>query len=194
MIETKTTSARSGSDQFRHVMKSIGGLLLCLMLVGCASDGPQASVSPAPDKARKAADKQAREDIMEAVFRQMCQPEPVEKDLSRPVNQDHKVYFLSINFWYNPSAELLKRLNNLGAPVKPITAGEWRGDFIYDRMTGERGAAFYIERITVLSDDEADVDAVIRPGGPKSARGWFYRLHRKDGRWVVARETWKWMS
>jgi hypothetical protein len=80
------------------------------------------------------------------------------------VNQDHKVYFLSIGSWYSPSAELLKRLNNLGTPVKPITAGEWRGGFIYDQMTGERGAAFYIERITVLSDDEADVDAVVRPG------------------------------
>ncbi len=131
---------------------------------------------------------------MEAVVRHMSQPGSTAKDISRPVNRDHKVYFLSISQWYDPRADFLKRLNNLGAPVKPISAGEWRGQFIYDRVTGEKGAAFYIERITMRSDEEADVDVVIHPGGPRSSCGWFYRLNRKDGRWVVARETWKWIS
>jgi hypothetical protein len=176
-------------------MRSICGLLLCLTLVGCASDGPQASgPQSAQDKPRAASEKQQREDIMEAVFRHMCQPSPVEKDLSRPVTRDHKVYFLSTSVWTDPPPAFLKRLNNLDAPVRPIAAGEWSGEFIYDRETRERGAAFYIEYITMVSDEEANVDAVIQPGGRRSSCGWFYRLHRKDGKWVVARETWKWIS
>jgi hypothetical protein len=133
-----------------------------------------------------------REDIMEAVFRHMCQP--IEKDLSRPVNREHKVYFLSTSVWSDPPRAFLNRLNNLGTPVKPIAAAQWSGEFIYDRETGARGAAFYIKDITLHSDDEADVDAVVHPGGRRSSCGWFYHLQRKDGKWVVARETWKWIS
>ena len=40
-------------------------------------------------------------------------------------------------------------------------------------------------RTTMLSKDEADVEAEIRPGGGKSASGSIYRVTRKGGRWVV---------
>jgi hypothetical protein len=78
--------------------------------------------------------------------------------------------------------------------VKPISAGKWRGQFIYDPVTGERGAAFDIGRITVRAEQEADVDVVINLGGSRKSCGWFYRLSRKDNKWVVTQETWKWMS
>ncbi len=187
MIETKTPSAGPAPNQFDHAMRSLCGLLLCVTLAGCVSSTP-----PAPGKAHAASDQQLREDITEAVLRHMCQPGPT--DISHPLTREHKVYFLSISQWYDPRAGFLKRLNDLGAPVKPISAGEWSGGFIYDRATRERGAAFQIDRITMLSDDEADVDAVVQPGGPRSSCGWFYRLNRKDGKWVVARERWKWVS
>ena len=194
MKELKTPSARPGLD-FDHMLKTICALLLCLTLVGCASGGREASAPPtAQDKPSGVSDQQVREDIMEAVFRHMCQPGPVEKDLSRPVTRDHKVYFLSTSVWSDLPPSFLKRLDNLGAPVKPIAAAQWSGDFVYDRATGERGAAFSIGRITLRSNDEADVDAVVQPGGRRNSCGWFYRLYRKDGRWMVTQETWKWMS
>jgi hypothetical protein len=174
-------------------MRTICALLLCLTLVGCASSEQQTStVRTAQDQPRAVSDQQLREDITEAVLRHMCQPGPA--DISHPITREHKVYFLSISQWYDPRAGFLKRLNDLGAPVKPISAGEWSGGFIYDRATRERGAAFQIDRIAMLSDDEADVDAVVQPGGPRSSCGWFYRLNRKDGKWVVVREKWKWVS
>ena len=194
-MNEKTNSTTLARRWFDYVLKSICGLLLGLTLAGCASGERQSStVRAAQDQPRAVSDQQVREDIMEAVFRHMCQPGPVEKDLSRPVTRDHKVYFLSTSVWSDPPPRFLKRLNNLGVPVKPIAAAQWSGDFVYDRSTGERGAAFSIGRITLLSDEEADVEAVVQPGGRKSSAGWFYRLNRKDGRWVVVRETWKWVS
>src|SRR5436190_2258617 len=160
-MNEKTTSTSPGWKQFAHALKGFCGLLLCLTMAGCVSSEPQTStVRAAQDKPSGVSDQQVREDIMEAVFRHMCQPAPVEKDLSRPVTRDHKVYFLSTSVWSDPPPSFLKRLNNLGAPVKPIAAAQWSGDFVYDRATGERGAAFSIERVTLRADDEADVDAV----------------------------------
>ena len=131
---------------------------------------------------------------MEAVFRHMARPGKVENDISRPITSEHKVYFLNVGVWFDPRPEFLKRLNDLGVPVKPISAGKWRGQYIYDPVTGERGAAFDIGRITVRAEQEADVDVVINPGGSRKSCGWFYRLSRKDNKWVVTQETWKWMS
>ena len=194
-MNEKSTSTTLARGQFDPAMKSICGLLLCLALAGCASGGRESStVRGAQDQPRAASDQQVREDIMEAVFRHMCQPGPVEKDVSRPVTRDHKVYFLSTSAWSDPPPRFLKRLSNLGVPVKPIAAAQWSGDFVYDRATGARGAAFSIGRITLLSDEEADVEAVVQPGGRRSSAGWFYRLHRHDGKWAVTRETWKWVS
>ena len=195
MIETNNPAATLWPHSFRHAIRSIYGLFLLLTLVGCASGGRQASEPPpAQGDARSASDIQLREDIMEAVFRHMCRPAAVENDIRHPVTRDHKVYFISTSSWGDPRPAFLKRLNDLSAPVKPIAAAEWSGGFIYDRETRERGAAFYIKNATLHSTDEADVDAIIHPGGSGKSCGWFYHLNRKDGKWVVTRETWKWMS
>lgn len=177
-------------------MKSLYVLSVCLVLIGCASREPQTATAPlANGETRGASEKASRDDIMEAVFRHMCEPGPVDQDLSsHHVGKDHKVYFLSVSPWHDPRADFMKRLGNLSAPVRPISAVEWKGQFMHDRATGERGAAFYIQSVIMLSNDEADVEAVMNLGGPKGSYGWFYRLARKDGRWTVVQERWKWVS
>src|SRR5690348_7618519 len=65
---------------FAH-MKSHAFTLTLFFLLGCASE--QRIVTTDHD------------DIAEAVFRHMCQPEPVEEDDSHNVNQIHKVYFFA---------------------------------------------------------------------------------------------------
>jgi hypothetical protein len=65
---------------------------------------------------------------------------------------------------------------------------------IYDKVSGEGGAAFYVERISMLSQDEAEVEAVIHPEGGLSASGLIYRVSRKSGKWTVISENLKWIS
>jgi hypothetical protein len=176
-------------------MKILSFLFLCLVLIGCASTEPEAVITPlAVTELLGAPTGEERDSIMESVFRHMCQPEPVEKDVSHNVNRVHKVYFLMVGDSHDPSPEFLKRLSGLNAPVKPISEGKWKSFFIYDRVTGERGAAFYVKRITMISRDEADVEAVIHPGGGLSASGPIYRVTRKDGRWIITGERLKWIS
>ena len=170
----------------RH-LASIIALCLCF---GCTSSHHD-RITPLQNDARSL---EGREDIIEVVFRHMCQPEPVEKDVSHNVNLVHKFYFLAVGDSQDPSPELLKRLGDLKSPVKPISAGEWREFFIFDKVTGERGAAFYVRSISRRSRDDCEVEAVIHPGGGLSASGPIYRVTRKNGKWVVVGERLKWIS
>jgi hypothetical protein len=166
-------------------MRLLLPILVCLLCIGCSTDR-HAHITPLQNDARSL---EGREDIVEAVFRHMCQPEPVEKEVSHNVNLVHKVYFLAVRDSQDPSPELLKRLADLKAHVKPISAGEWRGFFIYDKMTGERGAAFYIRSISMRSRDDAEVEA-----GGLNASGPVYRVRLKSGKWRVVGESLKWIS
>ena len=165
-------------------------LLVCLLFAGCATHRND-RITPLQSDARSL---EGREDIIEVVFRHMCQPEPVEKEVSHDVNLVHKVYFLAVGDSQDPNPELLKHLADLKSPVKPISAGEWKDFFIYDKATGERGAAFYVRSISMLSNDDCEVEAVLHPGGGLSASGPIYRVKRKSGRWVVISERLKWIS
>ena len=164
--------------------------LICLLCIGCTSDR-RTQITPLQNDARSL---EGRDDIIEAVFRHMCQPEPVEKEVSHNVNLVHKVYFLGLGDSQDPSPELLKRLANMKSPVKPISAGEWKDFFIYDKTTGERGAAFYVHSISMRSQDDAEVEAVIHPGGGLSASGPVYRVARRNARLVVISQRLKWIS
>lgn len=161
-------------------MKSLPFILTCLFLFGCAS--PQLPAVADHDN------------IAEVVFRHMCQPEPVEKDVGHSVHREHEVYFLSFGDSTDPNPEFMRRFSDFKTPVKPISAGVWRGMLIYDKVSGENGAAFYVERISMLSQDEAEVEAVIHPEGGLSASGLIYRVSRKSGKWTVTSEKLKWIS
>ncbi len=124
----------------------------------------------------------------------MCQPEPVEKGVSQSVHRVNEVYFLSFGDSADPNPEFMRRFSDFEIPVKPISAGVWRGRFIYDKVSGEGGAAFYVKDIFMLSRDEAEVVAIIRPEGGLSASGMVYRVFRKSGKWTVISESVKWIS
>lgn len=178
-------------------MKILTLPFLCLLLVGCAPSrlNRETVITPLPSpELLGASNAQERDSIMKAVFRHMCQPKPVEEDVSHDVNRVHKVYFIGLGGSIDPSLEFLGGLSDLAAPVKPISAGEWRNFFIYDRISGQRGAAFYVMSITMISKDEADVEGMIHPGGGLSASGPVYRVIRKEGRWVIAGARLKWVS
>jgi len=164
---------------FAH-MKSLAFTVTLLFLLGCASQ--QRIVTTDHD------------DIAEAVFRHMCQPEPVEEDVSHNVNQIHKVYFFAFGDSADPTPEFMSRFSDFKVPVKPLSAGVWREMFVYDRVSGERGAAFYIEKVTMLGRDKAEVEAVLHPGGGLSASGPVYRISRRSGKWIVTGEKLKWIS
>ena len=175
----------------RHaVMRHLTTIIALCVCVGCASSRHDQITTPQNDTRSL----EGHEDIIEVVFRHMCQPEPVEEDVSHNVNLVHKVYFFAVGGSQDPSPELLKRLGDLKSPVKPISAGEWKDFFIYDRVTGERGAAFYVRSISMCSQDDCEVEAVIHPGGGLSASGPIYRLTRKNGKWTVVSERLKWIS
>jgi hypothetical protein len=161
-------------------LKRLPFLLTCLFLSGCASHQLTAVAD--------------HDNIAEAVFRHMCQPEPVEKDVSPSAHQAHEVYFLSFGDSTDPNPEFLRRFSDFKIPVKPISAGVWRGRLIYDKVSGEGGAAFYVKDILMLSQDEAEVVAVIHPEGGLSASGLVYRVYRKSGKWTVISENIKWIS
>ena len=161
-------------------MKSLPFILTCLFLFGCASHQLTAVAD--------------HDDIAEAVFRHMWQPEPVEKGVSHSVQQVHEVYFLSFGDSTDPNPKFMSRFSDFKIPVKPISAGVWRGRLIYDKVSGEGGAAFYVKDIFMLSQDEAEVVAVIHPEGGLSVSGLVYRVFRKSGKWTVISENIKWIS
>src|SRR5690348_5545510 len=103
-------------------MRHLATIIALCLCIGCASSHHD-QITPLQNDARSL---EGREDIIEVVFRHMCQPEPVEEDVSHNVNLVHKVYFLALGDSQDPSPELLKRLDDLKSPVKPITAGVWR--------------------------------------------------------------------
>ena len=88
----------------------------------------------------------------------------------------------------------MRRFSDFIIPVKPISAGVWRELFIYDKVSGEGGAAFYVKEIFMLNQDEVEVVAVIHPEGGLSASGLVYRVFRKSGKWTVISEKLKWIS
>jgi len=169
-------------------MRILSLLFLCVVLIGCASTESkrEAVITPLPaTELLGASSADERDSIMESVFRHMCQ-EPLEKD--------YKVYFLGVGYSHDPTPEFLKRLSELNAPVKPISVGKWGRFYIYDRLTRERGIAIYIRRITMISGDEAEVEARIDSGGRLSASGPIYSVTRKNGRWVVTGTRIGWIS
>lgn len=161
-------------------MKSLPFILTCIFLSGCVSH--QLTVVSDHD------------DIAEAVFRHMWQPEPVEQDVSHSDHRAHEVYFLAFGDSTDPNPEFMRRFSDFKIPVKPISAGVWRGKFIYDKASGEGGAAFHVKEIFMFNQDEGEVVAVIHPEGGLSASGLVYRVSRKSGKWAVISENVRWIS
>jgi hypothetical protein len=187
-------------EALRWVMRLLLGATLLWVCIGCSSY-KTSYITPVPDKASeprtiavgRAPTATEREEIREAVFRQMCRPRAEELDLSHHVNLAHKVYFLAVDSWNDPSPALLKRFGDLKARVRPISCATNRGGFIVDRETGQRGAAFCVSRVSVQSPTGAEVAAILDPGGPLQASGPAFRLAKNNGRWTVVSSWLLWI-
>jgi hypothetical protein len=132
-------------------------------------------------------------DIAEALFRHLAQPAQVNDPDSHGVNLAHKVYFLQLDS-RDADASFLSRLKDLTVPVEPLSASVCMNSYRYDRETGQRGAAFYIQNIRLLGRNKAEAEADMNPGGVLRGSGFTYRLARKAGKWVVVGEKLRWIS
>jgi hypothetical protein len=158
-------------------------LLPLLVAVGLVCTSCQTPLTPASAE---------YSNIAEALFRHLAQPAPVNDPDSHGVNLAHHVYFLQLDS-QDPDTSFLSRLGDLKVPVEPLSASVLTNFYRYDRQTGQRGAAFYIQNIRLLSGT-AEADADMQPGGALRGSGFTYRLIRKGGKWVVVGEKLRWIS
>src|ERR1051325_1743140 len=123
-------------------------------------------------------------DITEAVFRHVARPGSKVAEDSHELNLTHRVYFLQVD-GQDPGREFLSRMQDLNAPVKPMSSSIKRGNYRYDAATGERGAAFYVRNIHRIGPNKARAEVDFNPGGVLRASGFVYQLVKKDGKWSV---------
>src|SRR5512135_1956665 len=98
-----TPAAQRHSPRLLAVMRYFAPIVALSLCVGCASRSHD-QITPLQNDARSL---EGREDIIEVVFRHMCQPQLAEKDVSHYVNWVHKVYFLALGDAQDPGPELL---------------------------------------------------------------------------------------
>lgn len=139
---------------------------------------PQPWVSP-----DEAFTREDRLDIMEAVYRRMCQPL-----LPAASPQSGAVWLFGVGMSNDPPAELLQRLSDLPSAVKPISFALQKDSSSVDRQAGQRGAAFYIRGAQMTTVDEAQVEGLIQPGDGSSGSEHVYMVSRVGGKWQVTRE------
>jgi hypothetical protein len=151
---------------------------------------PEPSVSPEPTALEKQKltgeeRKYQEDDIYEAVFRwQLQQYESIR-------NKNIKVYFFSLGN-DDPSFSFLKRFADHDPP---ILRGSDANTFpvVVDKITGEKGAMFFISSIQWISDAEVRVK-----GGVSIANlngyGGDYKVVKEKGKWTVVGENNSWMS
>ena len=134
------------------------------------------------------------DDILDAVFRHISHVEPVASEGSHYLNLSHKVYFVALSDSQDPSPRFIQRFRDYAVPVKPFSAALRKDSYVYDKVTGERGAAFYFRAISRLGRHKAEVEVDFAPGGGLSASGYLYRVVQREGKWRVTGEKLRWVS
>jgi hypothetical protein len=130
--------------------------------------------------------------IVEALFRYLAQPAPVNDPDSHGVNLAHKVYFLQVES-HDPSQSFLSRLTNFAVPVKGLSAGIMTNGCWVDKATGEQGVAFFISDVKMVGRSNSEADAAISAGSMR-ASGFQYYLAKEVGKWSVVKRKFRWVS
>jgi hypothetical protein len=122
------------------------------------------------------------DDVLEAVFRYQFSHD------SSGLQGRARVFFLSV-YDKDPSNNLMDRFQGHHPPVRRVSdcelSAEARGSsaiWVVDSNTGEPGLIYHVERITWLSDTEAQVTGGHYAGG-------LYRVVREGEEWVVKEAT-----
>jgi hypothetical protein len=130
------------------------------------------------------------DDIREAVFRHLFEHNASGQQRAA------KVYCLQIEGKADPSPELLLRFEGNKPPVKraslcTFSHGSARGA-VQDE-TGAPGLIFRVDSIQRTGPDSAVVEGGYFEAG-LSASGNIYELARESGRWIVTKDTMRWIS
>jgi len=133
------------------------------------------------------------DDVLEAVFRYQFTHD------SFGLQGRARVFFLSV-YDKDPSNNLIDRFQGHQPPVKRVSDCEVstkaRGSsaiWVVDSNTREPGLIYRVERITWVSDEEAEVTGGYYAGG-RAASGDLYRVVREGEAWVVKKDTLQWVS
>jgi len=154
-------------------------------VAGCAPKHP-----PAPPATTQAVTASDEDDLREAVFRHLF-----DHNLSGR-QKTAQVFCLQIENRGDPSAELLKRFVDQKPSVKPLSRctvkkGAEGGEVLDD--TGARGLIFRVDSIRRTGHDTAEIEGGYFETG-LSASGNVYELVKENNRWVVKKDTMKWIS
>lgn len=155
-------------------------LLLCTLLVGCAT---QPRVAPKPPVALTINEA----DIYEAVFRHQfgCKASPTQHSAGS--------YFIQIQ-GADPTDTFIQRFSAQTSPVKRASeARHARNSGIYDRQTGKMSLIFELGAIRWIGKNSVEVEGGYYEGNLSSS-GNTYRLIRQGNKWKVSKDTMNYIS
>jgi hypothetical protein len=124
------------------------------------------------------------DDIREAVFRHQFAHN------ASAIKQKAKAYYLALGSLINkrdPSSEFMQRFKGHKPSVERASLAEERYGRIRD------GLIFYIVEIRWINENEVEVSGGYHEGNMSSS-GNKYQVVRKNGKWVVKKDTMKWIS
>ena len=132
----------------------------------------------------------ADDDVREAVFRHQFDHN------ASGLQKNARVFCLQIEGNRDPSPELLRRFDGDDPRVKKASLctfkpGHARGGVVDD--TGAPGLIFRVDTIQHSGDDSAIVEGGYFEAGLSSS-GNVYELVREGNRWIVKKDTMKWIS
>ena len=125
--------------------------------------------------------------VLETVFRYQF-------DHNASGSQRNVDYFFLRLDQSDPPPELLERFKNQSPRVLPGSmARASAGEGVKHKDLGGRGLIFNITQIAWLDANTAEVDGGYYEAGLSSS-GNTYRVERRDGKWVVTKNTMHWIS
>ncbi len=129
----------------------------------------------------------AEDDIREAVF---CYQ--FEHNASA-IQQKADYYFLALGDGQDPSPELMARFKGHSPPVLPGSLAINSPDGVTHKSLGGKGLFFNVDDIHWTSENAAKVTGGYFEAG-LSASGNTYRVKRRNGEWVVTKDTMNWIA
>lgn len=149
---------------------SLLAVLLLLPIAPCAAKDAPISRTAQED------------DIREAVFRYQFNHN------ASGLQQNAKIYFLSLSRKKDPEDRFLKRFKDLPKAVKKASEAEASAlEGVKDRKTGESGLIFFVGRIKWVKDVQVEVGGGYYENGLSASSNTYYVV-KKNNKWVVIKD------
>jgi hypothetical protein len=119
-----------------------------------------------------------------------------ETGVSSQNDLNYRTFLISVDR-HDPSNELLWRFKDIPRKIKPASKGKFVKElfpgWLCDVHTNERVISFGVGPIHWVSANQVEVEGGYYCGG-LCAAGLTFQLSRVDGKWVVKRQSMKWIS